>query len=73
MLLFDVNVLVHAHREDVENHVAYREWLEGVINTDAAYATSELLLSGFVRVVAHPKVFVKPSSIGDRVMEPKEH
>lgn len=65
MLLFDVNVLVYAHREDAENHIAYREWLETVINADAAFAISELALSGFVRVVTHPKVFVKPSPVGD--------
>ena len=65
MLLFDVNVLVYAHREDAENHIAYREWLETVINADAAFAISELVLSGFVRVVTHPKVFVKPSPVGD--------
>lgn len=65
MLLFDVNVLVYAHREDAENHVAYREWLEGVINADGAYAVSDLVLSGFLRVVTHPRVFVKPSPIGD--------
>ena len=65
MLLFDVNVLVYAHREDAENHIAYREWLETVINADAAFAISELVLSGFVRVVTHPKVFIKPTPVGD--------
>jgi toxin-antitoxin system PIN domain toxin len=65
VLLFDVNVLVCAHREDADNHAAYREWLEGVINADAAYAVFELVLSGFIRVVTHPKVFIKPSSLGD--------
>jgi uncharacterized protein len=59
VLLFDVNVLVYAHREDAENHIAYREWLETVINADAAFAISELVLS------THPKVFVKPSPVGD--------
>ena len=68
MLLFDVNVLVYAHREDADNHAAYREWLEGVINADAAYAVSELVLSGFIRVITHPKVFVKPSSLGDALV-----
>lgn len=68
MLLFDVNVLVYAHREDADNHAAYREWLEGVINADAAYAVFELVLSGFIRVVTHPKVFVKPSSLGDALV-----
>ncbi|MET0167571.1 MAG: type II toxin-antitoxin system VapC family toxin [Vicinamibacterales bacterium] len=65
MLLFDVNVLAYAHREDAENHIAYREWLETVINADAAFAISELVLSGFVRVVTHPKVFIKPTPVGD--------
>jgi toxin-antitoxin system PIN domain toxin len=64
-MLFDVNVLVYAHREDAANHTAYREWLEGVINGDEAYGISEWVLSGFVRVVTHPKVFNKPSSIGE--------
>ena len=68
MLLFDVNVLVYAHREDADNHAAYREWLEGVINADAAYAVFELVLSGFIRVVTHPKVFIKPSSLGDALL-----
>jgi toxin-antitoxin system PIN domain toxin len=68
VLLFDVNVLVYAHREDADNHAAYREWLEGVINADAAYAVFELVLSGFIRVVTHPKVFIKPSSLGDALL-----
>lgn len=68
MLLFDVNVLVYAHREDADNHAAYREWLEGVINADAAYAVSELVLSGFIRIVTHPKVFIAPSSLGDALL-----
>ena len=62
MMLMDVNVLVYAHREDVKEHLSYRDWLESVINSNAAYGYSELVLSGFIRVVTHPKVFEKPSS-----------
>lgn len=65
VLLFDVNVLVYAHREDTQHHAAYRAWLENVINADAAYGVSEIVLSGFVRVVTHPKVFVRPSTLND--------
>ena len=65
MLLCDVNVLVYAHREDVANHRAYREWLEDVINGDQAYAVSDLVLSGFVRIVTHPKIFGRPSTPRD--------
>ena len=65
MLLPDVNVLVYAHRKDAANHAAYREWLEGVVNGDEAYGISDLVLSGFVRVVTHPKVFKRPSRAAD--------
>ena len=60
----DVNVLVYAHREDTREHRSYRAWLESLVNGDAAYAVSSLVLSGFLRVVTHPKVFKSPSPIG---------
>ena len=65
MVLPDVNVLVYAHREDTANHRACRAWLEGVVNGDEAYAISDLVMSGFIRVVTHPKVFKRPSNVGD--------
>jgi len=63
MILPDVNVLVYAHREDAEDHVRYRAWLEEAIRSDHAYGLSDLVLSGFLRVVTHPKVFQKPSPL----------
>ncbi len=63
MFLMDVNVLVYAHREDTANHLAYRQWLESVINGQASFGYSELVLSGFLRVVTHPKVFEIPSTL----------
>jgi len=65
VILPDVNVLVYAHREDAVDHPAYREWLEQVVNGDEAYGVSELVLSGFIRVVTHPKVFKRPSRLVD--------
>ena len=64
MILMDVNVLVYAHREDVKDHQAYRDWLESVVNSESAYGYSERVLSGFLRVVTHSKVFEQPSSMG---------
>ena len=63
MILMDVNVLVYAHREDVIDHIAYREWLESIINGNTKYGFSELVLSGFIRIVTHPKIFETPSSL----------
>ena len=65
MVLPDVNVLVYAHREDATHHAACRAWVETVINGDESFGLSDLVLSGFVRVVTHPKVFTRPSSLAD--------
>jgi hypothetical protein len=65
MLLPDVNVIVYAYREAAPNHERYREWLEGLVNGDEAYGVSDLVLSGFLRIVTHPRVFNPPSPIDD--------
>lgn len=61
MILPDVNVLVYAHREDADDHARYRDWLEGVVNGPNAFALSDLVLSGFLRVVTHPRIFTTPT------------
>jgi len=63
----DVNILVYAHRVDVEKHDQYLEWLESVINSDMDYGYSSLVLSGFIRVVTHPKVFEIPTLLDDAI------
>lgn len=63
MILVDVNILVYAHREDVKDHLSYRDWLESVLNSNQAFGFSELVLCGFIRVVTHPKIFERPSSL----------
>ena len=64
-MLPDVNVLVYAHREDAAHHAACRAWLEDVVNGNESFGISELVLSGFMRVATHPKIFAKPSSLAD--------
>jgi uncharacterized protein len=56
-------VLVYAHRDDADRHAEYRAWLQGVIDADEPYGVSELVLSGFVRIVTHPRVYAKPTSV----------
>ena len=65
MVLPDVNVLVYAHRQDSPHHAGCRKWMEAVVNGNESYGLSELVLSGFVRVVTHPKVFTRPSPLAD--------
>jgi hypothetical protein len=61
MILPDVNVLVYAHREDAVDHARYLQWLEEIIQSGQPYGISDQVLSGFLRVVTHPRVFTTPS------------
>ena len=65
LILPDVNILVYAHRRDMQNHSAYRDWLESQVNAEAAFGLSDLVVSGFIRVVTHPKVFRTPTVLDD--------
>jgi hypothetical protein len=59
----DVNVLVYAFREELPEHPPCRGWLESVVQADAAFGVSDLVLSGFVRVVTHPRIFDPPAPL----------
>jgi hypothetical protein len=61
MILLDVNVLVYAHRNDAPCHADFRQWLTYVLEGDASYGLSDLVLSGFLRIVTHPRVFRTPT------------
>ncbi len=63
MILPDVNVLVYAHREDSERHAEYRSWMESVLEGPAAFGISDLVLSGFLRIVTHPRIFERPTPL----------
>lgn len=65
MILCDVNALVYSHKEGSPRHELWRGWLQGVLDGDEAFGVSELVLSGFLRVVTHPKIFDQPSSWAD--------
>lgn len=64
MILPDVNVLVYAHRQDSARHADYRDWLNQILGSDAAFGISDLVLSGFLRVVTHPRIFGDPTPLG---------
>ena len=63
MILLDVNVLVYAHREDAARHVEFRRWLEATLDSPSGCAVSELVLSGCLRVLTHPRVFDPPTPL----------
>jgi len=63
--LFDVNVLVYAYSRQAARHDEYRSWLTRSLGSPVAFGYSEFVLSGFLRIVTHPKVFDPPSNIDD--------
>lgn len=65
MVLTDVNVLVHAFRPDVEQHEAHRAFVSGLLGGDEAFGLSGIVLSGFLRIVTHPRIFAVPDPIED--------
>jgi toxin-antitoxin system PIN domain toxin len=65
MLLTDVNILVYAHRPEMVDHERYRTWLFTMLDGPEAFAVSELVLSGFVRVVTNPRVYKDPTPTHD--------
>jgi len=65
MILLDVNILVHVHRQDAERHVEFKDWIETALQEPVGVAVSDLVLSGFLRIVTHPKVFKKPTPLSN--------
>lgn len=65
MNLFDVNVLVNAYRADTEHHEPCRAFLDSTVSSPDAFGLTSIVLSGFLRVVTHPRVFKTPSPFGD--------
>lgn len=61
MILCDVNIYVHAHREDSTDHKRIYKWMESVLDAGVPFGVSEFVLSSFVRIVTHPKIFETPS------------
>ena len=65
MILTDVNILIYAFRTDAADHRRYKEWLESVVSGPETYAVAPQVLSSFVRIVTHPRIFVHPSRLED--------
>lgn len=67
MILPDVDVLVYAHRGEAPEHADYARWLQAVTEKPEPFAMSEPVMSGFLRVVTHRKVFRTPTPLARAV------
>jgi uncharacterized protein len=68
MLLLDVNVLVYAFRRDGPQFARYASWLRDLVegmDGHRAFGVPDAAMSGFLRIVTHPRIFTSPSPIGE--------
>jgi len=56
-------VVVAAHRADATNHASIRSWLERLIHGQATFGVPSIVLSGFLRIVTHPRIFTEPATL----------
>lgn len=68
VLLPDVNLLVYSFREDQGQHKPANGWLSAALEGPALLGITSAALTGFIRIVTHPRIFVPPSGI-DRALE----
>ncbi len=63
MRCVDVNILVYAHRSEATDHDRYRAWLDAARSSEEPLGVSSLVLSDFLRVVTHPRIFRDPTPL----------
>lgn len=80
MILFDVNILIYAHREDQRHHVFYRTRLESTVSEAPAFGLTPLVAGGFIRIVTSaafpngPTPLPQALAVVDSLMEhPNSH
>lgn len=56
-------MLVYAFNEASPDHRRYREWLTAASASYEPLGLAEIVLSGFIRVSTHPRIFSPPASI----------
>lgn len=57
MKLFDVSILINAHRSENAGHPFYHAWLTACLEAAETFLYGEWVLSAFIRIVTHPRVY----------------
>lgn len=54
---------MYAHQTGTAEHQAYKDWLGVTIAGDRPVAIPDVVLSGFIRLVTHPRIFAQPTPL----------
>jgi uncharacterized protein len=68
----DVNVLVYVFDEDSAYHQACTKWLQTALASGAPLAIADIVLSGFLRIVTHPRILRQPAPV-DKALAFTQH
>lgn len=61
IVIFDVNVVIAAHRADHPHHDGVRPWFDGVV-AEEDFGVPATVWASFLRLVTHRRVFNEPST-----------
>ena len=67
MILPDLNLLVYAHNPRAVQHPEALRWWSECLASNEGIALAWIVISGFVRITTHPKLFERPMSVEDAV------
>ena len=62
MIVPDLNLLVYAYADGAPHHDVARRWWEGLVNGSERVGVPWAVSIGFVRLMTHPRVFIRPAT-----------
>lgn len=69
MKIVDLNVLLYVVNEDAPHHDRVAAWWQGALNGDETIGLAWIVVSGFLRVSTHRRVFPQPLSAEDAALQ----
>jgi len=63
MIIPDINLLVYAHNDQAPEHAKARAWWEATLNGRVPVGIPWISMSGFIRLMTHPRVLALPLDI----------
>ena len=67
MIIPDINLLVYAHNDQAPHHRKAKAWWEGLLNGRTPVALPWISISGFIRLMTHPRVLARPLDVAQTV------
>ena|GEM_PF-3758525 len=63
MIIPDINLLIYAHNDQAPDHAKSKDWWEGLLNGRDSVGLAWITISGFIRLMTHPRVLAHPLKV----------